>query len=89
MLKNSWKVCDGRESRTRKNLSRLGWIGFGYRSWWVDSLTLDGLCFRLHAFPSGPRAGLAIVEYLTVASLLILILPSSGFTGIPAWPNGL
>lgn len=57
-----------------KTFSRLGWIGF-----WVQivvgsiPLLLMAYAFVFTRSPSGPRAGLAIVEYLTVASLLILI----------------
>jgi hypothetical protein len=57
-----------------KTFSRLGWIGF-----WVQ-IVVGSIPFLLmvYAFiftrsPSGPRAGLAFVEYLTLASLLILI----------------
>lgn len=57
-----------------KTFSRLGWIGF-----WVQ-IVVGSLPFLLMAYafiftrsPSGPRAGLALVEYLTLASSLILI----------------
>ena len=57
-----------------KTFSRLGRIGF-----WVQ-IVLGSIPFLLMAYafiftrsPSGPRAGLAVVEYLTLASLLILI----------------
>jgi len=57
-----------------KTFSRLGRIGF-----WVQ-IVLGSLPLLLMAYafiftrsPSGPRAGLAVVEYLTLASLLILI----------------
>ena len=57
-----------------KTFSRLGWIGF-----WVQivvgsiPLLLMGYAFIFTRSPSGPRAGLALVEYLTLAGLLILI----------------
>ena len=57
-----------------KTFSRLGWIGF-----WVQivvgsiPLLLMAYAFVFTRSPSGPRAGLALVEYLTLASLLILI----------------
>ncbi len=57
-----------------KTFSRLGWIGF-----WVQ-IVVGSIPFLLMLYtfiftrsPSGPRAGLATVEYLTLASLLILI----------------
>ncbi|MBK8754581.1 MAG: DUF3611 family protein [Candidatus Competibacteraceae bacterium] len=57
-----------------KTFSRLGRIGF-----WVQivmgaiPLLLMAYAFIFSRSPSGPRAGLAVVEYLTLASLLILI----------------
>ncbi len=57
-----------------KTFSRLGWIGF-----WVQivvgsiPLLLMAYAFIFTRSPSGPRAGLALVEYLTLASLVILI----------------
>ncbi|HMQ13832.1 MAG TPA: DUF3611 family protein [Candidatus Competibacter phosphatis] len=57
-----------------KTFSRLGRIGF-----WVQIVVgsfpflLMGYTFIFTRSPSGPRAGLALVEYLTLASLLILI----------------
>ena len=57
-----------------KTFSRLGRIGF-----WVHivmgaiPLLLMAYAFIFSRSPSGPRAGLAVVEYLTLASLLILI----------------
>ncbi len=57
-----------------KTFSRLGRIGF-----WVQivvgsiPLLLMAYAFIFTRSPSGPRAGLAVVEYLTLASLLILI----------------
>ena len=57
-----------------KTFSRLGQIGF-----WVQ-IVVGSIPFLLMLYtfiftrsPSGPRAGLAIVEYLTLASLLILV----------------
>lgn len=57
-----------------KTFSRLGSIGF-----WVQivlgsiPLLLIVYTFIFTRSPSGPRAGLVLVEYLTLASLLILI----------------
>ena len=57
-----------------KTFSRLGRFGF-----WVQ-IVVGSIPFLLMLYtfiftrsPSGPRAGLAIVEYLTLASLLILV----------------
>lgn len=57
-----------------KTFSRLGRIGF-----WVQ-IVLGSIPFLLMAYafiftrsPSGPRAGLAVVEYLTLVNVLILI----------------
>ena len=57
-----------------KTFSRLGRIGF-----WIQIVVgsipslLMAYAFIFTRSPSGPRAGLVIVEYLTLASLLILI----------------
>jgi hypothetical protein len=57
-----------------KTFSRLGRIGF-----WMQIVVgsipalLMAYAFIFTRSPSGPRAGLVIVEYLTLASLLILI----------------
>lgn len=57
-----------------KTFSRLGRFGF-----WVQ-IVVGSVPFLLMLYtfiftrsPSGPRAGLAVVEYLTLASLLILV----------------
>jgi len=57
-----------------KTFSRLGRFGF-----WVQ-IVVGSIPFLLMLYtfiftrsPSGPRAGLAVVEYLTLASLLILV----------------
>ena len=57
-----------------KAFSRLGWTGF-----WMQiilgsvPLVLMFFVFIIARSPAGPRAGLPLVEYLTAASLLILI----------------
>ncbi len=63
-----------------KTFSRLGWIGF-----WVQ-IVMGSVPFLLVVytlivarFPSGPRAGLALVEYLTRAGFLILVFTTVWF----------
>ncbi|TVR65519.1 MAG: DUF3611 family protein [Candidatus Competibacteraceae bacterium] len=57
-----------------KAFSRLGWMGF-----WMQiilgsvPLVLMVFVFIFARSPAGPRAGLPLVEYLTAASLLILV----------------
>jgi Protein of unknown function (DUF3611) len=59
---------------------RLGRIGF-----WTQvvlgsiPVILIGYTFVFARSPSGPRAGLAIVEYLTIASLLLLLFTTLWF----------
>lgn len=64
-----------------KTFSRLGWIGF-----WLQivigsiPLLLTVYVFVFARLPAGsPRAGLALVEYLTIASLLILVFTTVWF----------
>ena len=63
-----------------RSFSRLGRIGF-----WMQAvvgtmlLILMGYFFLFARSPSGPRAGLAIVEYLTAGGLLILIFTTLWF----------
>ncbi len=64
-----------------RTFSRLGWIGF-----WLQivigsiPLLLTVYVFVFARLPSGgPRAGLALVEYLTIASLLILVFTTVWF----------
>jgi hypothetical protein len=60
--------------------SRLGRLGF-----WIQivvgsiPLLLMIYIFMFARSPSGPRAGLALVEYLTVASLLLLVFTTYWF----------
>ena len=63
-----------------KTFSRLGWIGF-----WVQ-IVMGSVPFLLMVYtliftrsPSGPRAGLALVEYLTIAGFLILVFTTVWF----------
>ena len=63
-----------------RTFSRLGRIGF-----WMQ-IVMGSIPFLLTIYalifarsPSGPRAGLALVEYLTVANLLILIFTTVWF----------
>ena len=63
-----------------RTFSRLGRIGF-----WMQ-IVMGSMPFLLTIYilifahsPSGPRAGLALVEYLTVANLLILIFTTVWF----------
>lgn len=65
-----------------RTFSRLGWIGF-----WLQivigsiPLLLTAYVFIFARLPAagGPRAGLALVEYLTIASLLILVFTTAWF----------
>ncbi len=67
------KLPSGFESLA-KTFSRLGWMGF-----WLQivlgsaPLILMIFIFVFARSPEGPRAGLPLVEYLTAASLLILV----------------
>jgi hypothetical protein len=60
--------------------SRLGWTGF-----WVQIVVgaipviLMGYSFAFAQSPSGPRAGLPIVEYLTMGSLAMLVFTTIWF----------
>ena len=63
-----------------RTFSRLGRIGF-----WTQ-IVMGSIPFLLTIYilifahyPSGPRAGLAFVEYLTVANLLIVIFTTAWF----------
>jgi hypothetical protein len=63
-----------------KTFCRLGWIGF-----WTQ-IVMGSIPFLLVVYtlifarsPSGPRAGLALVEYLTIAGFLILIFTTVWF----------
>ncbi len=63
-----------------RTFSRLGRIGFWMQV--VMGAMLLILMFYIFVFagsPSGPRAGLAIVEYLTAAGLLILVFTTIWF----------
>jgi hypothetical protein len=63
-----------------KTFSRLGRVGF-----WVQvvlgsiPIILMIYNFTFARSPTGPRAGLAVVEYLTVASLLLLVFTTVWF----------
>lgn len=63
-----------------KTFCRLGWIGF-----WTQ-IVMGSIPFLLVVYtlifarsPSGPRAGLALVEYLTIAGFLILVFTTVWF----------
>lgn len=63
-----------------RSFSRLGWIGF-----WVQiavgaiPIILMSYTFAFAQSPTGPRAGLPIVEYLTLLSLGILVFTTFWF----------
>jgi hypothetical protein len=63
-----------------KSFTRLGRLGF-----WVQvvlgsiPVVLIAYNFMFTQSPSGPRAGLAVVEYLTAASLLLLLFTTVWF----------
>jgi hypothetical protein len=63
-----------------KSFKRLGWSGF-----WIQiavgaiPLVLMSYTFVFAQSPTGPRAGLPIVEYLTLASLAVLLFTTFWF----------